>query len=291
MLIIALDCYVGVANLDLISLSIGSSHCLPCPKTWYVNSLVIIFIYHLLLFLNLSVAVGTLNGLIFYVNIDSSKSMLFTSSTKAFSVITSMLNLEIGLDICFFKGMNTYWKTWIQLAFPMYDISLVIMIPIVSWHSIWFSMKIVKKSQVATLAILVLLSFTNLLRTIIAGLSQAELIPLFKAYHAPYQVKHRYWTCLLLFARIGIFLLIILYGHEDPNTILLAITAIVSLLLFIKGHVVQHIYKDVKIDIIETICYLNIVFFSAVKLALLNFANQEIYHNVATYISWMIALL
>lgn len=71
-----------------------------------------------------------------------------------------------------------------------------------------------------------------------------QAMPLFSAYHAPYQVKHRYWARLLLFARIGIFLLIILYGHEDddPNTNLSAITAIMSLLLFIKGHVVQHIY-------------------------------------------------
>ena len=51
------------------------------------------------------------------------------------------------------------------------------------------------------------------------------------------------------------------------------------------------IYKNLKIDIIETVCYLNIVLLSAVKIALLNFANQEIYHSVATYFSGMIALL
>ena len=85
--------------------------------------------------------------------------------------------------------------------------------------------------------------------------------------------------------------MIILYGHGNPNTNLLAIIAILSVLLFIKAHVVQRIYKDFKIDIIETICSLNIVLFSAVKLALLNFTNREIYHNVATYFSGTIALL
>ena len=54
-----------------LSLSLGSSHCIPCPNTWYVNFLVIFFVAFLcgialivlLLFLNLSVAVGTLNFL------------------------------------------------------------------------------------------------------------------------------------------------------------------------------------------------------------------------------------
>ena len=73
--------------------------------------------------------------------------VVHTSSTKAFSVFTSMLSLGIGLDICFFKGMNTYWKTWIQLVFPMYDISLVIMIPIVSRHSIRFPWRLQRKIQ------------------------------------------------------------------------------------------------------------------------------------------------
>ena len=343
-----------------LSLSLGSSRCIPCPNTWYINLLVILMVTFLcgialvalLLFLNLSVAVGTLNGLIFYANIiDSSKSAFFTSSTKVFSVFISMLNLEIGFDVCFYKGMDTYLKTWIQLAFPMYVISLVIMIIILSRYSIRFSMLIAKKNPVATLATLVLLSYMTLLRTIITVLSQAKLnysddahkmvwlpdanmsyltgkhIPLFiaaililaigvvytlllfcwqwllkrmkyhrlchffEAYHAPYQFKHRYWTGLLLFARIGIYLLIILYGHGNPNNNLLAIIAITSVLLFVKGHVVRCIYKDFKIDIIETICYLNIVLLSAVKLALLNFANLVIYHSIATYFSGTITLI
>ena len=262
-----------------------------------------------------------------------------------------MLNLEIGFDVCFFKGMDTYWKTWLQLAFPMYVMSLVIIIIIISRYSIRFSMLIAKKNPVATLATLVLLSYMTLLRTIITVLSQAKLVysddahkmvwlpdatidyltgkhvPFFivaililaigiiytlllfcwqwllkcmkyhrlchflEAYHAPYKFKHHYWTGLLLFARIGIYLLIILYGHGNPDNNLLAIIAITSVLLFVKGHIVRHIYKDFKIDIIETICYLNIVLFSAVKLALLNYANLEIYHNVASYFSGTIALL
>ena len=60
-----------------LSLSLGSSHCLYCSACWYREFLVIVIIaivagivlVALLMVLNLTVAVRTLNGLIFYANI------------------------------------------------------------------------------------------------------------------------------------------------------------------------------------------------------------------------------
>ena len=85
--------------------------------------------------------------------------------------------------------------------------------------------------------------------------------------------------------------MIILYGHGDPNTNLLAIISIVSFLLFLKGHVVRRLYNDWKTDIIETIRYLNIVLFSAIKMVILNTSNQRVYHDIATNISGLTILL
>ena len=56
-----------------LSLSLGSSHCLKCPKMWYRTSLAVlaatllagIALVTVLMLLNLTVAVGTLNGIIF----------------------------------------------------------------------------------------------------------------------------------------------------------------------------------------------------------------------------------
>ena len=115
-----------------------------------------------LLTLNLTVAIGTLNGLIFYANIVGANSSTFFSglspSTKYFSIVISWLNLEVGLDVCFFEGMDTYWKTWLQLAFPAYFIFLVMLIIIISEHSMKFSWLISRRNPVATLATLILLS-------------------------------------------------------------------------------------------------------------------------------------
>ena len=343
------------------SLSLGSSHCIPCSRNWPINFVLILFaalvsgiaFVAIIMILNLTVAIGTPNGLIFYANIiDSNKSIFYIPSCKVYSVLISWLNLDIGFNVCFYKGLDTYWKTWLQLAFPIYVISLVIMIIILSRCSMKFSMLIAKKNPVATLATLILFSYTKLLRTIIVVLLKADMqysnhtrelsvwlldptvqygtgkhIPLFVVaililivgvvytflllswqwllkcvkcqtlchfidpYHAPYRFKHRYWTGLLLLSCVATYILCTLYSHGDPNTNLLAIISMVSFLLFLKGHVIRRIYKDWKTDIIETICYLNIVLFSVVKIIILNTSNETIYHDIATNTSGLITLL
>ena len=49
------------------------------------------------------------------------------------------MNLELGIDTCFFEGMDAYWKTWIGLSFPVYIITLVIIIIIMSEKSMRFT--------------------------------------------------------------------------------------------------------------------------------------------------------
>ena len=86
----------------------------------------------LLMALNLTVAIGTLNGLIFYASIIGANSSYcstffsgLSASTKFYSILISWFNLEVGFDVCFFEGMDTYSKTWLQLVFPTYVILLV----------------------------------------------------------------------------------------------------------------------------------------------------------------------
>ena len=124
--------------------------------------------------LNLTVAVGTLNGIIFNANIsDANSSVVFQFTTNFVTVLIAWFNLELGFDTCFFEGMDSYWKTWLQLLFPAYIIVLVVMIIFVSERSTVFARLIGRKNPVATLATLILLSYTKLLRTVIAALSFA----------------------------------------------------------------------------------------------------------------------
>ena len=164
-----------------LSLSIGSSLCLQCPDHWPFLLVVIvaaaalagIVLVTALLVLNMTVAVGTLNAIIFYANIIASNKSLFLpfSQSKFITVFISWLNLEFGIDVCLFHTMDAYTKTWLQLAFPIYLIVLVAGIIIISDHSPKLSRLFRKKNPVATLATLVLLSYTKLLQVVIAALS------------------------------------------------------------------------------------------------------------------------
>ena len=163
------------------SLSLGSSHCLPCHSHWPVVFVTIflaaivagILLVVLLLALNMTVAIGLINSFIFYANIVSAgSSVFFPSSEPSFAtVFVAWLNLDIGIDVCFFDGLDTYGKTWLQLAFPTYIISLVVLVIIVSEYSPRFARLIGKKDPIATLATLILLSYAKLLSITIAVLS------------------------------------------------------------------------------------------------------------------------
>ena len=69
------------------SLSLGSSHCVPCSKDWPVICALIvaaailagIALVALLLMLNLTVAAGTINGIIFYANVINANTATFFS--------------------------------------------------------------------------------------------------------------------------------------------------------------------------------------------------------------------
>ena len=169
------------------SLSLGSSKCIKCPKNWHVLLAAIIIasffagmiLVFILLVFNLTVAVGTINSIIFYANIIyANKSILFNHwqlQLTSVSVFMSWLNLDIGFDVCFFDGMDVYIKMWLQLAFSMYIFFLVIMIIWVSSYSSKLSKLLGKKNPVATLATLILLSYTKLLDTIIKSFSFVSL--------------------------------------------------------------------------------------------------------------------
>ena len=130
-----------------------------------------------LLVLNMTVAVGTLNGLIFFANIVYvNKSILFPfQETNFITVFVSWLNMELGIDTCYFPGMDTFGKSWLQLAFPTYVILLVALVIIISSYSSRFANIIGKKNPVATLATLILLSYAKLLEVGFKSLSFGNL--------------------------------------------------------------------------------------------------------------------
>ena len=147
---------------------LGSSKCKKCsnimllailPSITLAGLLLVIF----LMVLNLTVSVGTINGLIFYANvIQIQHATFFTpeSSNSFLSVFIAWLNLDFGIESCFFDGFDAYAEMWLQLCFLLY-IWLIAIIIIVSSH---YSTRGSNKNLIQVLATLFLLSYTKLLR-------------------------------------------------------------------------------------------------------------------------------
>ena len=175
---------------DNLSLVLGSSRCLQCSN-FYLSLLAAfafagIALVLLLLVLRLTVAAGTINGLVFYANIIAVNSaILFEPQNKitnfpielianVLSVFIAWLNLDLGFEICFYNGMDAYAKMWMQFAFPVYIWALVGTIIVGSYYSGRVA-SIFGSNPIAVLATLFLLSYAKLLRTVIAALSYTSL--------------------------------------------------------------------------------------------------------------------
>ena len=124
-----------------LSLALGSSRCLQCSNAYL--TLLVAFIFSgialvlLLLVLRLTVAAGKINGLIIYANVVAVNSAIFfhPRTTNILTVFIAWLNLDLGIESCFYNGMDAYVKTWLQFAFPLYVWTLVGLIIIGSHYS------------------------------------------------------------------------------------------------------------------------------------------------------------
>ena len=170
---------------DNYSLAIGSSHCISCPNNNNLALLIFFAAVGPLLVLiisvfNLTVTQGTVNGLIFYANIVWAYQNVYIPSTMEtsyalfkffFKPFIAWLNLDFGIEACFYQGLDMFSKTWLQFIFPVYTAALFF---IGLKFSSRFS-KLFGDRSVPTLATLLALSLTKLLRTIIAGLKLAQI--------------------------------------------------------------------------------------------------------------------
>ena len=114
-----------------LSLVFGSSRCQECSNN-YISLLILfavagIALVTFILLLNMTVATGTIHGLIFYSNIlRANHSLLLPPSTSNFLIVfISWLNLDLGIETCFYNGMDSYGKFLLQLAFPTYVLYLL----------------------------------------------------------------------------------------------------------------------------------------------------------------------
>ena len=165
------------------SIVFGGSRCLQCLSKhtfiWLTLTFIIagMALIALLLIFNLTISHGSLNGLIFYANVVSIGGLTSVSNCSIHPILTvfiAWLNLDLGIETCFYPGMDSYVKTWLQFVFPLYVWLLVGAILLASHYSSRV-MKIFGRNNIAILATLFLLSYNKILKTIITALTFTEI--------------------------------------------------------------------------------------------------------------------
>ena len=211
-----------------LSVRNSSSRCVRCSN--YFILLVILYFFAgillvvVLFLLNLTITQGTLGGVIFYANILAINRGVFypPGRTDTVGVILSWINLDIGVDTCFYDGLDGYGKIWFGFVFPIYIWLIVSAIIIASRFSPALS-RLCGSKSVPVLATMMLLAYSKLLRIVIVSLSSTELTN-------PDGSDHVVWTFdgnLDFFvgkhAALGAFALAVLLFFIVPYTLLLVL--------------------------------------------------------------------
>ena len=159
-----------------LSMVFGSSRCMECTNIHILITIIVlvagIVLVVLLYLLNLTVTNGTINGIIFYANIISINDSVFLVNDNVFKplrVFISFVNLDLGIETCFYNGMDSYAKMWLQLFFPFYLVIIAASIIIGSRYSSKI-LRLTYTRSLPVLATLFLLSYTGVLRTVLTVL-------------------------------------------------------------------------------------------------------------------------
>ena len=183
------------------SMVFGSTKCKKCSNLWLITILIYMLAGPLLIYLlytfKLTLTAGTLNGILFYAHaanaglLQSMSQLYYGENTviikiyQICSVVLLFLNLNLGFPLCFYNGMNQLWKTGLSLIFPLYLLTIVVFIIVISRYSTWLSNR-TSHSSVQVLVTVVHLSFSKLLIILIDVFTPATIHTEDRNYHVWY---------------------------------------------------------------------------------------------------------
>ena len=144
----------------------GSFNCKKCSSYWLLLLPAFILAGILLVFclflLNITVVHGSINGFILYANILVGNNYSVFPKGNVLFVLLSLLNLDLGIETCFYHGMTEYDKTWIQFTFPVYLLLIVVILVFASRYSS-FVERVTRRRVIPVIATIFLLSYSKLL--------------------------------------------------------------------------------------------------------------------------------
>ena len=181
------------------SVAFGTKKCMKCSNRW----LLMILLYAalgvmLVLFLcvtHFTIDQGTVVGIILFGNLTIFGVSELRDSDNGNDILNtflSMLNLDVGLPICFYDGMTEVVKTALQFAFPVYVWGIVLFVIAISKQSTYVA-NLTSDNSVQTLITLVHLSFVKVLRNVIYIFSPLKLYRMTENSSSPYEIDYMWY--------------------------------------------------------------------------------------------------
>ena len=157
---------------------LGSSRCMVCTNNGYLALIIVFALAGVLLvvaisFFKITITDGYINGFIFYSNIvsvyisDYLPPVSQDSMGAPIHFVTAFLNLDLGIETCFFDGLKQVDAVGLEFVFPFY-LALLLLVITLCARSCWSRIRFFKDFNAAQVfATLLLLSYTSILRTCI----------------------------------------------------------------------------------------------------------------------------
>lgn len=165
-----------------LSLTLGSGDCKHCSNNFIALILAFCALGILLLIiitmLNLTVTRGLVNGIIFYAAfLHLNRDSFFPNydNSNFLVLFISWLNLDFGFNVCFYDGLTSYAKVWLQFLFPVYLYIIEIIVIVSSYRSSKLARVTGARKRVKIMSTVFLLGYMKLLRAVLAVFPYAKV--------------------------------------------------------------------------------------------------------------------
>ena len=174
---------------------LGSYECKKCRN--YMLFLIIVFaiagavLFSGIFFLEITIDKGWTNSIIFFCSVVAIYAHLNKEGYNIGFLPARLLNLQIGISLCFYDGMTSLSRTGLQLVFPMYLYVLMVVFTILCRHYSWMSTHF---SPAKTLMTLSVMCYTSVLTTCVELLGAVRIVTFggmntsYRWYNDPNQV-------------------------------------------------------------------------------------------------------
>ena len=150
-----------------LSAVFGSLRCKRCSNYWLLLipafMLAGLLLILILFAINLTIVDGKINGFILYVNLIMANEHALFSPSSNIRKVMSLLNLDLGIETCFYHGMTEYDKTWLQFAFPSYLLFIVALLAFASRYSSSVE-RLTRRRVIPVIATIFLISYSKSLQ-------------------------------------------------------------------------------------------------------------------------------